>query len=135
MPDADEITPEAERALVQRAGSGDEEAFGTLMRHHYEPVFRLVNSMLRGECSDQRRAVETSPVPVALVNGREEPFIRLGYLDTLAGPTLWHGVPLVIEEAGHAPFWDQPAAFNELLAGFAADSAVPREALPIRASA
>lgn len=51
MPDADEITPEHERALVQRAGSGDEEAFGTLMRHHYEPVFRLVNSMLRDEHS------------------------------------------------------------------------------------
>jgi pimeloyl-ACP methyl ester carboxylesterase len=94
-----------------------------------------VRSMMRGECSDQKRAVETSPVPVALVSGREEPFVRLSYLDTLAGPTLWHGMPLVIEEAGHAPFWDQPAAFNELLAAFAADSAVPLETLPIRAIA
>ena len=51
MPDAVEITPEAERALVQRAQSGSEEAFGTLMRSHYEPVFRLVNSMLRDEHS------------------------------------------------------------------------------------
>ena len=49
MADAIEITPEAERALVQRAQSGDEAAFGTLMRNHYEPVFRLVNSMLRDE--------------------------------------------------------------------------------------
>ena len=47
-------------------------------------------------------------VPVALVNGRDEPFVRLSYLDTLAGPALWHGMPIVIEDAGHAPFWDQP---------------------------
>jgi RNA polymerase sigma-70 factor (ECF subfamily) len=49
--DAVEITPEAERELVQRARSGNEDAFGTLMRGHYEPVFRLVNSMLRDEHS------------------------------------------------------------------------------------
>ena len=51
MPDAVEITPEAERELVQRAQGGNEDAFGTLMRSHYEPVFRLVNSMLRDEHS------------------------------------------------------------------------------------
>ena len=51
MADAVEITPEAERELVQRARAGDEEAFGTLMRSHYEPVFRLVNSILRDEHS------------------------------------------------------------------------------------
>jgi RNA polymerase sigma-70 factor (ECF subfamily) len=49
--DAVEISPESERELVQRAQSGNEEAFGTLMRSHYEPVFRLVNSMLRDEHS------------------------------------------------------------------------------------
>ena len=51
MSDAVEITPEAERELVQRARAGDEEAFGTLMRAHYEPVFRLVNSIVRDEHS------------------------------------------------------------------------------------
>ena len=49
MPDPAELTPDAERALVQRASAGDEEAFGTLMRSHYEPVFRLVAAMLRDE--------------------------------------------------------------------------------------
>ena len=51
MSDAVEITPEAERELVQRAQTGNEDAFGTLMRSHYEPVFRLVNSILRDEHS------------------------------------------------------------------------------------
>jgi pimeloyl-ACP methyl ester carboxylesterase len=94
-----------------------------------------VRSMMRGECSDQREAVLGSAIPVALINGREDPFLRLAYLDTLAGPTLWHGVPLVIEEAGHACFWDQPEMFNELLAGFAADAETLPATLPFRASA
>ncbi len=51
MADAVDITPEAERELVARARQGNEEAFGTLMRSHYDPVFRLVNSMLRDEHS------------------------------------------------------------------------------------
>ena len=51
MADAVEITPEAEREWVARARTGDEEAFGMLMRTHYDPVFRLVNSMLRDEHS------------------------------------------------------------------------------------
>ena len=45
------MSPETERELVQRAQAGGEEAFGILMRNHYEPVFRLVNSMLRDEHS------------------------------------------------------------------------------------
>jgi RNA polymerase sigma-70 factor (ECF subfamily) len=49
--DATEITPEAERELVQRAQAGNEDAFGTLMRTHYEPVFRHVYAMLRDEHS------------------------------------------------------------------------------------
>jgi RNA polymerase sigma-70 factor, ECF subfamily len=48
---AEILTPESEREFVQRAQAGDEDAFGTLMRSHYEPVFRLVNSMLRDEHS------------------------------------------------------------------------------------
>jgi RNA polymerase sigma-70 factor (ECF subfamily) len=49
--EADILSPESERALVQRAQAGGEDAFGLLMRTHYEPVFRLVNSMLRDEHS------------------------------------------------------------------------------------
>jgi pimeloyl-ACP methyl ester carboxylesterase len=94
-----------------------------------------MRAMMRGDFSDQKLAVERAPVPVALVNGREDPLIRLSYLDTLAGPSLWHGLPIVIEEAGHACFWDQPEVFNELLLAFAADAALPHEAIPFRASA
>lgn len=49
MTDVAELTPEAERALIQAAQTGDEDAFGTLMRTHYETVFRLVLSVVRDE--------------------------------------------------------------------------------------
>lgn len=49
MPDEVDISPETERDLIQKARTGDEDAFGTLMRSHYEPVFRLVNAVLRDE--------------------------------------------------------------------------------------
>jgi RNA polymerase sigma-70 factor, ECF subfamily len=47
VPDIVELSPEAERDLVRRAQAGDEDAFGTLVRTHYEPVFRLIVSMVR----------------------------------------------------------------------------------------
>jgi RNA polymerase sigma-70 factor, ECF subfamily len=39
----------AEPELVRRAQSGDEESFGVLMRSYYEPIFRLVCSVVRDE--------------------------------------------------------------------------------------
>ncbi len=35
--------------MLRRAQTGDETAFGSLMRAHYEPVFRLVYSIVRNE--------------------------------------------------------------------------------------
>jgi RNA polymerase sigma-70 factor, ECF subfamily len=46
---ADTLSPESERELLQRAQAGNEEAFGTLMRNHYEPTFRLIHSIVRDE--------------------------------------------------------------------------------------
>jgi RNA polymerase sigma-70 factor (ECF subfamily) len=42
-------TPADSAALLARAQQGDEEAFGALMRAHYEPVFRVVHAILRNE--------------------------------------------------------------------------------------
>lgn len=49
MSDDAEITPEVERDWIREAQAGNEDAFGRLMRHHYEPAFRLVQSIIRDE--------------------------------------------------------------------------------------
>lgn len=46
---AETLSPDSERELLQRAQAGNEDAFGTLMRTYYEPVFRLVVSIVRDE--------------------------------------------------------------------------------------
>lgn len=94
------------------------------------PVFQ--RSMMRGEGVDQRATVEALDVPVAIVNGAREPFARLGYLPTLRYRALWHDACVVINDAGHAPFWQRPEAFNALLGQFAADVAAHEVAEPQR---
>lgn len=45
---ADTASP-AEPDLLRRAQAGDQDAFGVLMRTHYEPTFRLVHSIIHDE--------------------------------------------------------------------------------------
>lgn len=70
---------------------------------------------------DQRIAVESSPVPIAVINGEADPLIRLGYLDSIAYGNLWDGCCHRLPGAGHAPFWHAAGKFNVLLERFLAD--------------
>ncbi len=79
-------------------------------------------SLRRGTGHDQRRVIETTQLPVAMVNGIDEPFARLSYVAGLRYRHLWGGVCHIVPDAGHAPFRDQPEVFNDLLARFTADT-------------
>jgi pimeloyl-ACP methyl ester carboxylesterase len=87
----------------------------------------VARSMLRGEGADQRRTVETATVPVAFVNGEHERILRLSYLDSLDCPTLWDGRSHLVPDSAHAPFFQNPQAFNALLQRFL-DSAAEQAA-------
>ena len=75
-------------------------------------------SVLRGEPCDERALVATMSVPLAIVNGRDDVFLRPGYFDTLAYSSLWRRGVVRLEGAAHAPFLQQPEAFNALLKEF-----------------
>jgi len=47
--DTVQTIPDADPETLRRAQGGDENAFGQLMKAHYEHVFRLVHSVLRHE--------------------------------------------------------------------------------------
>ena len=81
----------------------------------FRPV--LARSLMR---ADQRRAVEHADIPVAIVNGENDPIIRHSYFSGLDIPTLWDGRTHMIYDAGHAPFRDNPERFAALLLRFAA---------------
>jgi pimeloyl-ACP methyl ester carboxylesterase len=78
----------------------------------------LFESALAGIGSDQRRTVETLDKPLCVVHGAREPFVRLDYLCSLDYRALWNNRIHVIGDAGHAPHWESPAEFNNILLNF-----------------
>ncbi len=80
----------------------------------------MFGSVVSGVPMDEQAIVADMTMPLAVVNGAEDPFIQHGYFDTLRYATLWPRGIAALPGAGHAPFLQAPAAFNPLLAGFAA---------------
>jgi len=78
----------------------------------------VTRGMMVGKGADQRQVVEQAAFPVAIVNGENDPFVRLSYFETLVCRSLWEHCH-VIPGAGHAPFWERPDLFNPLLSRFA----------------
>src|SRR5690606_336412 len=81
----------------------------------------MVETLLAGKISDQRAIVEHARVPLALVNGEDEPFTNPDYLASLSVPTLWERKPHRLPGLGHAPFWQSPETFNPILLRFLRD--------------
>jgi pimeloyl-ACP methyl ester carboxylesterase len=79
---------------------------------------------------DQRQVVETSLVPLAVVNGSDDRFVKLDYLDTLAYANLWEGHCHRLAGLGHAPFWEGPGDFDPILERFFRDVESGRAARP-----
>ncbi|CAI6326620.1 unnamed protein product [Periconia digitata] len=71
---------------------------------------------------DQVAVVETSTdVLIAVVNGGDEPFINLGYLDEIKWGNLWKGECVKLKGLKHAPFWEAPGIFEDVLKNFLGD--------------
>ena len=74
-----------------------------------------------GAGGDQSAIAASCPVPIAIVNGRNEPFVNLDFLSKVKFGSLWEGRCHVIQNSGHAPFWDAPERFNQIFARFLQD--------------
>jgi pimeloyl-ACP methyl ester carboxylesterase len=82
---------------------------------------RLFEGARAGEGGDQRRIVESSSVPLAVVNGGADRFVNLDYFDTVAYANLWEGRCHRLSGLGHAPFWEAPGDFDPVLERFLRD--------------
>lgn len=78
----------------------------------------MFKNALGGIGTDQRETAETCEKPLCVVHGGLEPFVRLDYLQSLRYRSLFGGSVNVVAAAGHAPHWQCPRAFNEILLEF-----------------
>jgi pimeloyl-ACP methyl ester carboxylesterase len=81
-----------------------------------------------GEGVGQRRIVEGSPVPLAVVNASADRLVNLDYFDTVACGNLWEGHCHRLSGLGHAPFWEAPCDFDPILERFLRDAETGRAA-------
>ncbi|KAI4925228.1 hypothetical protein J4E85_007105 [Alternaria conjuncta] len=71
---------------------------------------------------DQKRVVEATDVLIAVVNGVEDQFVNLDYIDEeVKWKRLWRGECLGLSGLGHAPFWEDAAGFEKVLEEFLDD--------------
>ncbi len=82
---------------------------------------RLFEAARNGEGVNQRLLVESSPVPLAVVNGGADRIVNLDYFDTVAYANLWEGRNHRLSSLGHAPFWEAPRDFDPILERFLHD--------------
>jgi len=78
----------------------------------------MFTNAMSGVGADQRNLVETRDIPLCVVHGAKEPFVRLDYLRSIAYRNLWGGEVFVVADAGHAPHWQRPREFNRILLSF-----------------
>ncbi|WP_329239147.1 alpha/beta hydrolase [Actinoallomurus sp. NBC_01490] len=74
-----------------------------------------------GQDSDQKALVARSPVPLAIIDGRDDPFINHDYVASLPYAALWRGAPTVLEGRGHAAFLEDPSRYDQLVRAFLHD--------------
>ncbi|MFS2151413.1 alpha/beta fold hydrolase [Rhizobium sp. Rhizsp42] len=79
----------------------------------------MFESFGSGTGDNQREIVAKATLPIAVVNGADEPFVNLDFVSGVEFGNLWEGEAYRIENSGHAPFWDRPTEFDPYLLRFA----------------
>ncbi|KAL1594800.1 hypothetical protein SLS59_008613 [Nothophoma quercina] len=81
----------------------------------------MFDAFVDGRGVDQVGVVEGEDVLIAVINGADEPFINLDYIDGLKWRNLWRGQCIRLGSRKHAPFWEDPKGFETLLVDFLED--------------
>jgi pimeloyl-ACP methyl ester carboxylesterase len=90
----------------------------------------LARSMMAGRAADERWIAEHSPVPIAIVNGADDPLVNMRYVSRLSYRNLWDNHCYLLRGVGHAPFLEAPQAFNPIFERFLADIAARAASRP-----
>ncbi len=104
----DAATPELRAALRRTDGRARSMLFATLFD---------------GRTSDQQTLAETTKVPLAIVNGADDPIINTDHVGGLTYASLWEKHCFVLRGEGHSAFLTGPETFNPIFARFVGDMA------------
>jgi ABC-type branched-subunit amino acid transport system permease subunit/pimeloyl-ACP methyl ester carboxylesterase len=66
----------------------------------------------------QMRMIREGTLPLAILNGADDPFLDHGYIAGLDYGRIWSGAPHDIPGGKHAPFFNAPEAFNRHFSAF-----------------
>jgi pimeloyl-ACP methyl ester carboxylesterase len=85
-----------------------------------DPQFRpsLGASLMLGKLRDERKIFNAARIPIALLAGAQDKFLKLDYFTTLPTARLWEEQVIVFEHGGHALHLDCPKQFEEVLVKF-----------------
>jgi len=89
----------------------------TIARTDGKARFWMMKNGLAGVGTDQVRAVAECDRPLAIIQGRHDPFVNIPYLNELNYSNLWLREPVLID-CGHSPHLEDPELFNAHMAGF-----------------
>ncbi|GAB5469599.1 MAG: alpha/beta hydrolase [Rhodospirillales bacterium] len=78
----------------------------------------MIAKLACGIGPSQRELAVDAPLPLAIVDGAEDPYIRADYIAALPYKTLWEGKVHELEGVDHAPFWEVPEVFDTYLDRF-----------------
>ncbi len=78
----------------------------------------LAESLMAGNAADERPLVARRDVPIAIVNGANDPIVNLTYIGELPYGNLWDRHCFVLRGVGHLPFREATDVFNALLGRF-----------------
>ena len=81
----------------------------------------LVDWSTPGAGHEHRPFVAQWLQPIAVLQGQQDAFVSGDYLQSLKWNNLWRGEIQFFEGIGHAPFWQDPEQFNDLLDRFLED--------------
>ena len=69
----------------------------------------------------QRDVVAKSNLPICVVQGKNEPWVLMEYLQQVPWANLWRDEVIELDHCGHAPFVENPEGFNHMLNNFLQD--------------
>ncbi len=88
----------------------------------FRPI--MFQGAAEGRNLDEEVIVGSCEKPLAVVIGSKDGFVDQAFLSSLAYRNLWGGKVTVIEGQAHAPFWEAPDEFNDLLGRFLKETAI-----------